>query len=472
MTTVRLAWFSPFPPVRTGIAAVSDELVDALERRGFSIDRYPADAAHDFPWRHRQRPYDLVVYQFGNSSHHDYEWAYALHYPGLAVLHDTHLHHARAAFLLRERRAEDYRAEFIRNHPGVAAEAAELGVAGFDSVLYYQWPMVRGLVESSRLVAVHGEGTRHRFIESLSNPDSATSNAQLTPNSQSPLVQNDLIERTVSIRLGHGQLVTADQRADARRRIGAKYGIAEDAVVFICAGGITPEKRIPQVLAALRATLAHAPSARLVLAGTTAAHYDVGADIAGHGLGEHVIVTGYLDSDAELTDHLAAADVSLNLRWPTAGETSGPWLRALGAGIATVITDLAHLGDVPSLDPRTWKMNGLWAESSGSVAPVTSVLKPKAQSPKPVCVAIDILDEDHSLRLAMRRLATDADLRATLGRAGQEFWGHEHSLERMVEDYERVIGAVPEITPTPYVHEAGDETLEALLAPFGVAKPW
>jgi hypothetical protein len=72
----------------------------------------------------------------------------------------------------------------------------------------------------------------------------------------------------------------------------------------------------------------------------------------------------------------------------------------------------------------------------------------------------------------MRRLATDADLRATLGRAGQEFWGHEHSLERMVEDYERVIGAVPEITPTPYVHEAGDETLEALLAPFGVAKPW
>ena len=117
-------------------------------------------------------------------------------------------------------------------------------------------------------------------------------------------------------------------------------------------------------------------------------------------------------------------------------------------------------------------MNGLWAESSGSVGPVTSVLKPKAQSPKPVCVAIDILDEDHSLRLAMRRLATDADLRATLGRAGQEFWGHEHSLERMVEDYERVIGAVPEITPTPYVHEAGDETLEALLAPFGVAKPW
>jgi hypothetical protein len=100
---VRIAWFSPFPPVRTGIAGRSAELVAALAARGFSIDRYPEAAAHDFPWRHRQAPYDLVVYQFGNSSHHDYAWPYALRYPGLVVLHDTRLHHARAALLLRER---------------------------------------------------------------------------------------------------------------------------------------------------------------------------------------------------------------------------------------------------------------------------------------------------------------------------------------------------------------------------------
>ena len=62
-----------------------------------------------------------TVYQFGNSSHHDYEWAYALNFPGLVVLHDTHLHHARAAFLLRERRIADYRAEFQWNHPDVVA---------------------------------------------------------------------------------------------------------------------------------------------------------------------------------------------------------------------------------------------------------------------------------------------------------------------------------------------------------------
>src|SRR4029450_2812222 len=114
---MRLAWFSPFPPVKTGIASVSAELVAALRRRGHEIDCYPEACAHDFVWRGRLAPYDLILYQFGNSSHHDYEWAYALSYPGLVVLHDTRLHHARAAFLLRERRVADYRAEFIVNHP-------------------------------------------------------------------------------------------------------------------------------------------------------------------------------------------------------------------------------------------------------------------------------------------------------------------------------------------------------------------
>jgi glycosyltransferase involved in cell wall biosynthesis len=270
--------------------------------------------------------------------------------------------------------------------------------------------------------------------------------------------------------------VTPDQRHEARREVRARYGIADEAVVFVCAGGITPEKRIPQVLAALRATLAYAPSARLLLAGGTAEHYDVRADIAAHGLNDHVIVTGYLESDEALTDHLAAADVSLNLRWPTAGETSGPWLRALAAGVATVITDLVHLGDVPSLDPRTWNANvdGRWAMDDGRQDRNS---RPSVVGHRPsVSVAIDILDEDHSLRLAMRRLATDAELRAQLGRAGQEYWQREHSLERMVEDYERAIHQacdVPEATSSMHgTQEAGEGTLEALLAPFGVKRPW
>ena len=446
---MRLAWFSPFPPVRTGIAACSAELVAALEARGHEVDRYPERSAHDFVWRRRRGDYDLAVYQFGNSSHHDYEWAYALNFPGLVVLHDTRLHHARAAFLLRERRAPDYRAEFRWNHPDVSADQAELAVAGFDSPLYYNWPMVRSLVASSRLVAVHGEGARRELMESI-------------PNSTTPNSQADHSDRIVSIRLGHGRIVTPAEETEARKRVRARYAIAEDAVLFGVFGGLTPEKRLPQILSAFRALVAHAPEARLLLAGAEASHYDVVADVAAHGLQDRAILTGYLDTDEEVTDHLAACDVALNLRWPTARETSGPWLRALAAGRATIIMDVVHLADVPSLDPRTW-------------APNFQLPTPNSQGA--ICVAIDVLDEDHSLRLAMRRLVADAGLRAQLGNAAREWWTREHSLDAMVEDYERVMKEAAS-RPDPgaelpaHLRNRGDRTLRALLRPSGVEVPF
>ena len=44
-------------------------------------------------------------------------------------------HHARAAALLRTRRADDYRAEVAACHPDVSPDLAELAVAGFDTHL-------------------------------------------------------------------------------------------------------------------------------------------------------------------------------------------------------------------------------------------------------------------------------------------------------------------------------------------------
>jgi glycosyltransferase involved in cell wall biosynthesis len=227
-------------------------------------------------------------------------------------------------------------------------------------------------------------------------------------------------------------------------------------------GGLTPEKRIPQILAAFRATLPYAPGAWLLLAGTRAAHADFSpADFAD--VADRVTLTGYV-ADEVLTDHIASVDVSLNLRWPTARETSGPWLRALAAARPTIITDLLQATDVATLDPRTWQ------------ARPSIVARQPTPPEQPVAIAVDILDEDHSLRLAMRRLATDADLRATLGRAAQEYWQREHSIEAMADDYERIIQAVLHAAPAAPVLPAhmrpdGGEQLRALLQPFGMDSP-
>ena len=279
-----------------------------------------------------------------------------------------------------------------------------------------------------------------------------------------------------------------EREARARAEIRLRYDIAPDAIVFGSFGGMTPEKRLPQILAALRATLRHAPNAHLLLAGARAAHYDVAAGIAALDLQRHVTVAGYLERDADLTDHLAACDVSLNLRWPTARETSGPWLRALAAARPTIVTDLVHLADVPSFDPRTWTVSAVSTTDdrrptaddrrhtidgrTSDFGPRTSDLGPRHA----IAVAIDILDEDHSLRLAMRRLAEDAALRAELGAAAREWWQREHAVEVMVGDYERAIAAAmarpdPDATLPPHMRNGGDGRLRTILSAFGLSSP-
>jgi glycosyltransferase involved in cell wall biosynthesis len=499
---MRLAWFSPMPPVPSGIAACSAQLVAALTpehhidvfvdepvaKMAAALDdgSAPLRSAHEFLWRHRAEPYDLTVYQVGNSSHHDFLWPYLFRFPGLAVLHDAHLHHARAAALLRTKRAADYRAELVANHPAVSPDLAELAIAGFDNHLYYSWPMTRLVVQASRMTAVH--------TSSLA--------AALTADTPGARVQ--------SIRLGHGQLVMDAEVTAARRRVRSTRQIADEAVMFGVFGGLTPEKRVPQVLDALESLIPYAPGAHLLLAGTAASHYDVVADVRRRGLESRVTMTGYLETEAELTECIAACDVALSLRWPTAREISGPWLRALAAGRPTVILDLEHLAHVPSLDPRTWTLNVRGSRDSGSgtrdsgfgigseTRGVTgdqetkralpgqdvslsrdllySGANPQSRVPNPVTIAVDIMDEDHSLRLAMRRLAADADLRAKLGAAGRTYWRQEHAPECMIDDYRLVLDAaaaspVPRPTLPAHLVNDGDGLLKALLADFGLGHP-
>jgi glycosyltransferase involved in cell wall biosynthesis len=446
LSVARLAWFSPMPPVPTGPAIDSATVIAAL-RDEHQIDVYVDEpvvslapgtrSAHDFVWRHHLEPYDLTIYQLGNSSHHDYEWPYLFRYPGLTVLHDAHLHHARAAALLRTSRAADYRTELASNHPDAARDVAELAVKGFDNHLHYFWPMTRLVARASRLVAVHARSLAERLREE--SPDA----------------------RIETIHLGHGRAVSAQEHDRLRSKARVHYRIPSDAMVFGCYGGLSPDKRLPQILAAFAATRAFVPSAHLLLAGSTARHYDLVGDIARHGVGEWTTVTGYLPNEDDLTACIAAADVALNLRWPTAREISGPWLRALAMAKPTIIIDLAHLTDVPTIDPRTWQAN---------------VTRDSDETASPCAIALDILDEDHSLRLAMRRLGTDAALRASIGEAGQRYWTTHHAVELMVEDYRALITrAIESNVPRPplpmHLVDDGSHALERLIEPFGIRPP-
>jgi glycosyltransferase involved in cell wall biosynthesis len=344
------------------------------------------------------------VFQVGNADCHDYMWGYLFRYPGLVVLHDAQLHQARALYLTkrwRPRRA-DYLAEFRANHPQAPPDVGELVAAGLGGSLYHHWPLTRLVIESARLTVVH--------------------NARLAADlrRQHPAAHIEAMDMGVA-KVGE---TSADRREGIRRR----HEIPADALVLTAIGGVTPEKRIPQVIRAIGAIAERHPRLYLMLVGSRAAHYDVLADASAWGIADRVRVTGYV-ADDELDDYLGASDVCSCLRWPTNRETSASWLRCLAAGRSTIITELTHLADVPTVDPRGWR--GLIGDPQHAVA-----------------VSIDLLDEEHSLQLALERLATDAPLRQRLGAAAGEWWQAHHQLAPMADQYLSVI-AEAIATPAP-----------------------
>jgi glycosyltransferase involved in cell wall biosynthesis len=428
------------PPSSSGIAAYSAEVLPYLRARGHLIDVYvdPSAgaapdtgiaAAHDFVWRHRRAPYDLVVYQLGNAACHNYMWGYLFHYPGLVVLHDGQVHQARAQDLLArwEPRRDDYLIEFAANHPDAPPDIGRLIAEGLGGTLFGHWPLVHLLLRASRLSAVH----------------SAVLASRLSARHEVPV-------RTIPMGVADplaapGPITAAEVRA--------RYRLGSDHLVIGAFGGLTPEKRLPQVIDAVAALSSEHPDLHLLLVGTPARHYDVAADAVAHGVGDRVHCSGYVP-DVELAAHLAAADLCACLRWPTTGETSASWLRALAAGRATVITDLVHQPEVPVASARGGR---------GSHA-------------DPVAIAVPILGEAIELRAAFDQLARSRDRRAALGAAARAYWRGRHTLDRMADVYVAVIEeALARPAPQPplpfHLRDRGGARLTELLAPFGVEPP-
>jgi glycosyltransferase involved in cell wall biosynthesis len=215
------------------------------------------------------------------------------------------------------------------------------------------------------------------------------------------------------------------------------HSLPASAPIFGVFGALSAEKRVREIVAAFAETRAWVPDAVLLLAGSADAWLDLDGYIKELGLGDAVRLLPKLD-DREFDRAIAATDVVLSLRWPTALETSGPWVRALALGRATVIMDLPHQTHVPTLDPRTWRRH----------APCSD-LEPNADD-RAIAVAVDLVDVAHSLRLALRRLGQDAALRHALGLRARRWWEREHTVARMTDDYERVLERA-RITPPPVV---------------------
>ena len=131
----------------------------------------------------------------------------------------------------------------------------------------------------------------------------------------------------------------------AGRAFRERRGIPADAPLLGCFGFQTPIKRTRVAIRALAApALARA---HLVVVGEVSQALDLAGEARSLGVAERLHVTGFVGFD-EMEAGIAASDLCLNLRYPSAGETSASLLRILAVGRPAVVSEYAQFAELPA----------------------------------------------------------------------------------------------------------------------------
>lgn len=332
---MRVAWFSPLPPQRSGVADYCAELLPYLARH-MDLELFAADPAehegtplagmfpihdyHDFTRRNRAARFDVPLYQMGNDRVHRFVYDTLVETPGITVLHEPMLHHFMLQMLAEGWTPSDYSHELDYNYGAARGDIeAEVASDGTEQARF-RYPMIQRVVDSSLGVIVHSEYARGVVLE------------------HGP---RDPVE-TVS----HAYVPDPATRGLTRERARAALGLDPAQFIIGTFGFVTPAKRIETILDCVAELSLEAGDTRLLIAGGSVPEYDLGEQVRSRGLAGRVFAPGYV-SWQDLMRYMLACDLALALRWPNAGETPGGVIRLLGLGCPTVVSSHKAFGEFP-----------------------------------------------------------------------------------------------------------------------------
>ncbi len=293
---MKLGFFSPMPPAPTGVADYSAALLPALRRLG-------------------PPPADINLYHIGNNHLHRDIYKRALREPGVVMLHDAVLQH----FFLGSMTEQEYVDEFTYNYGSWSEDQArslwrQRARSGSDAV-QFRYAMLKRIGETSRAIIVH-------------NPAAAEIVRAHAPEA----VIHEIPHLFVPPPMPAGYEV---------QRLRTRLGLSGSAFLFAVFGHLRESKRITTVLRAFD-RIRHACDAKLLLAGDFASR-DLERSLA---IGPDILRVPYLP-ESEFCLCASAADACINLRYPSAGETSGISIRLMGIGKPVVLTEGLEISRFP-----------------------------------------------------------------------------------------------------------------------------
>jgi len=314
----RIAWLSPMPPARSGVATYSQAVLDGLERIGYAPTKHkiqpywPIKHKHwaTVPW------HTMAVYHLGNNlEFHGDIYDLAIRTPGLLVIHDLALD------------------DFVM---GMVATAQPFGHQALREGLLLA-PRLHGFEEAERneplRVPYVAHAARHARGIVVHAPFVARYLRAFGCKTPIYVAPHPVVEPEYRVR-----------RAEGRARV--IRGSLETMGMRTLIGVFGDQNAAKLIDVVLEAMVRLPQDAHLVLVGRRIPQFDAEPLVRGSGLGARVTVHTDV-SDEDFLGWMCAADVAVDLRYPHRGEVSGSLARSMQVGVPTVVSATGTYLDLP-----------------------------------------------------------------------------------------------------------------------------
>jgi glycosyltransferase involved in cell wall biosynthesis len=330
---MKLNWFSPLLPAKSGIANYTSHLLPALAARAEvtlwtdQAEWEPALEAHarvrtyqaqHVSWREANEA-AMSIYHLGNNAvFHRSIWELSCQHPGIVVLHDLRLQHFFGGVYLVEGKAAEYLTAMSRYYGDAGYNAGVSLLRGTLSIEYMaeRFPLTPLALDNAMGVLVHNR-------EAV---------ADLQRRNRWPVVYAPL------------PYPATPRRSPAGAETYYKYWV-QGPYRLIVFGHIGPARRLNSLFEAL-AGHPQREQFRLDLLGDIWDIAAVETQIHSRGLQDLVRLHGFV-SEAALDQALASAHLAVNLRYPTMGETSYCQLRIWNHALPSLVTPMGWYATIP-----------------------------------------------------------------------------------------------------------------------------
>jgi glycosyltransferase involved in cell wall biosynthesis len=327
-----LAFVSPLPPERSGISDYSAELIPELAKY-YKIDVIVDQDSisdvwinsncpiRDYVWfKLNSHTYDRVLYHIGNSHFHTSMFSSLETIPGVVVLHDFYLSHIMHHMEMNDQHTDFFVKSLFHSH-GYTPFIKSKHLKNILEVLW-EYPCNLDVIQNATGIIVHSQYSVQLAKKWYGT--NAIKNWAVIPMLKIPAKATD-------------------------KKLARKHLNINDEDFVVCSFGIIgPTKLNKRLLDCwLTSSLSKDQKCRLIFVGEYTEGYgqELAKDIENSGFAEQISITGWTELET-FKEYLAAADLGVQLRTMSRGETSAAIFDCLNYGLATIANANGSIADI------------------------------------------------------------------------------------------------------------------------------